>query len=328
MTDAPDASDAGRLDLPALRGRPARWVTVGIAILVGVFLLVALRNNWQAVREDLSRLSWFDLAFAGMAGAAASAFTGLAWMTVLAGLGAALPPHDAFTVHFAGQLGKYVPGSVWTAMIQAEMGRRHRVNRSTMVTAYLFALVLAVATGSLLAFLILLGDHPSSLVVPSVVASVGGGALIILAYDARLLNRLLRWLGNKTGRSLPQVHPSGRSTLEASALIVVGWILFGLHIFAIARPLGVGSSQIVSLVGAFALAFVAGLLVVPLPAGAGVRDVVLTLVLAGSIGRPSALVVSFLSRFVLLLTDVALAGAFGVRRAARTVRAGGDQEAG
>jgi glycosyltransferase 2 family protein len=72
-------------------------------------------------------------------------------------------------------------------------------------------------------------------------------------------------------------------------------------------------------VGAFALAFVAGLLVVPVPAGAGVREGVLVAMLAGSIGGPAALTVSLVSRLVLLAVDVVMAGLFGVGRAARAL---------
>ena len=69
-----------------------------------------------------------------------------------------------------------------------------------------------------------------------------------------------------------------------------------------------------------ALAFVAGLLVVPLPAGAGVREGVLVATLAGSIGAPAALTVSLVSRLVLLGVDLVMAGLFGVGGAARAVR--------
>ena len=65
--------------------------------------------------------------------------------------------HPALTIFFAGQLGKYVPGSVWTAAIQADLGRRRSIARSTMLVSYVVALMIAVATGGLVGLLVLLG---------------------------------------------------------------------------------------------------------------------------------------------------------------------------
>ena len=104
------------------------------------------------------------------------------------------------------------------------------------------------------------------------------------------------------------------------AWLIACWGFFGLHAWLLARPLGAGVSDLAPTVGAFALAFVAGLLVVPLPAGAGVREGVLVATLAGSIGAPAALTVSLVSRLVLLAVDLVMAALFGVGGAARAVR--------
>jgi glycosyltransferase 2 family protein len=67
--------------------------------------------------------------------------------------------------------------------------------------------------------------------------------------------------------------------------------------------------------------------VVPLPAGAGVREGVLVATLAGSIGAPAALTVSLVSRLVLLGVDLVMAALFGVGRAARAARSRGGRAA-
>ncbi len=48
-------------------------------------------------------------------------------------LGSPLPPAGSLRVFFLGQLGKYVPGSVWPAVAQMELGRDygcHSVSRA------------------------------------------------------------------------------------------------------------------------------------------------------------------------------------------------------
>lgn len=95
-----------------------------------------------------------------------------------------------------------------------------------------------------------------------------------------------------------------------------------MHAWLLARPLGAGPELLVPTTGAFALAFVAGLILVPLPAGAGVREGVFVAMLAGSIGAPAALTVSLVSRLLLVVVDLLLAGGLGVRRAGVRAPAG------
>jgi glycosyltransferase 2 family protein len=96
---------------------------------------------------------------------------------------------------------------------------------------------------------------------------------------------------------------------------VAAWILFGLHAWLLAAPLGADVADVPLVVGSFALAYVAGLLLVPLPAGAGVREGVLVACLSGSLGASGALTVALLSRLLLVVADLALAAAFGLRQA-------------
>ena len=134
------------------------------------------------------------------------------------------------------------------------------------------------------------------------------------------LHRGLAWAFARAGRTPPPTALPGRSLAGAVAWLIACWGFFGIHVWLLARPLGADAADLVPTAGAFALAFVAGLLVVPLPAGAGVREGVLVATLAGSIGAPAALTVSLVSRLVLLAVDLFLAALFGVGGVARTVR--------
>ena len=289
-----------------------------LVVVVVVFLGIALVRNWEAVRSDLAALRWTDLVASGAAGVVAVACSAMAWRVVLAGLGAPVPLHPALTMFAAGQLGKYVPGSVWTAAIQAELGSRRAIPRSTMLVSYLLALMMAVATGGLVGMLVLLGSgaaHATALWMLAVSAAM---ALALLR--PAWLNRAVVWAFTRMGRTPPPVALPGRSLAAALAWMIACWAFFGLHAWLLARPLGASPADLAPTVGAFALAFVAGLLVVPLPAGAGVREGVLVATLAGSIGAPAALTVSLVSRLVLLVVDLVLAGIFGVGGAGRALR--------
>jgi hypothetical protein len=226
--------------------------------------------------------------------------------------------HPALTIFFAGQLGKYVPGAVWTAAIQADLGRRRRIARSTMLVSYVMALMIAVATGGMAGLLILFGaGAPRAMALWMLLPAAAVGIALL---RPGWMNRGLAWGFARAGRTPPPVELPGRALAASVAWLIACWGFFGLHAWLLARPLGAGAADLAPTIGAFALAFVAGLLVVPLPAGAGVREGVLVATLAGSVGAPAALTVSLVSRLVLLGVDLVMAGLFGVGGAARAAR--------
>ncbi|MCU0301550.1 MAG: flippase-like domain-containing protein [Candidatus Nanopelagicales bacterium] len=302
----------GPATAPASRRKGGAVGAVLLAVAV-VAVGVALWRNWSAVRADLAALRWTDLVGSGMAGAAAVVCTGLAWRVVLAGLGQPVRVRPAMALHTAGQLGKYVPGSVWVVAIQAELGRRLRIPRSVTVLSYLVAVLVAIVTGGLVGLLALTGAGRAE--VGGLALALAGVAIVLALAVLRpaAVNAAIRWVATRLRRPLPEVAIPGRALAGAGAWASAGWVCFGLHAWLLARPLGAGIEQLAPLTGAFALAFVAGLLLVPLPAGAGVREAVLVAMLAGSIGAAGALTVGLVSRLVLVVVDVLLAAAFGVR---------------
>jgi hypothetical protein len=304
---------------PGPRGR-SRWLSPALLAVAVGFGVVAVGRNWSAVRADLALLGWADLLGSGLAAVGAVLLTGLSWRVVLTGLGAPMPLRPAMTLYSAGQLGKYVPGSVWVLAIQAELGRRRGVSRAVMALSYVVSILVAVATGGLIGLLSLLaaGDGSPRLLAPGLAAV---GVLVALAVlRPRLVNAGLAWLSARTGRDLPAVDLPARTLASALALTSAAWVLFGLHVWLLARPLGAEPGLLAPTTGAFALAFVAGLLLVPVPAGAGVREGVLVGLLAGPLGATAALTVSVVSRLVLVVADVLLAGVLGVPAALAAAR--------
>jgi glycosyltransferase 2 family protein len=320
----PHVDDPGRgaTGEPDRRRSPWRRRASGAALLglVGVFAALALARNWSAVRADLDLLGPADYAGAALAAAAALGALFAAWRAVLTGLGEDLPGRDARTIYFAAQVGKYVPGSVWPAVIQARLGRRNGVAPGRMVASYLLWMALLAAVGASAALLVL--TRPGVEVpVPVVVgASVLGVVVVGLLIHERGALAAVRWAAARAGRDLGTLRMTARQGWVSVGWCAVAWAAFGVHAWLLARPLGASTTDLLATVGAFALAFVAGLLVVPLPAGAGLREAVLVLTLGGMIGRPAALTVALLSRLVVVVVELLAALATGVPAAVRSAR--------
>jgi glycosyltransferase 2 family protein len=287
------------------RGRRLLRQLVAGLFLAAVVVLVV--EQWPEVRPLLGRLSWPTVAAATAAVAAGHLATFLSWRELLADLGFPLPPRAGMRVFFLGQLGKYLPGSIWPAVTQMELGRDYRVPQRVSGAAAAIAMLLAVGTGLVVAAVLLPLGGAS---VPDQYrwAAVALPVAVLLAAPP-VLNRLLG-VGLRLARRAPLPTPlSLAGACRAAGWALVAWLFWGVQVWLLARQLGVdGLGLLLLSTGAFAGAWSAGFLLVAAPAGAGVREGALILLLGAGIGRPQATVIAIVSRLLFLVADLAWAG--------------------
>ena len=270
-------------------------------LLAVVLLVLALRDQGPQAREAASAVG--PAAAAGrlaavLAGLLASA---LCWRALLADLGTPLGVRAGLGVFFLGQLGKYVPGSVFAVAAQMELGRTYGAPRSRVATAGLLFLGVLVASGLLVAAAVLPLTSPAALASYAWVLLLLPLGVVALAPPVltRLVARLLRLL-----RREPLDRPlTVRGVGAAVGWALVMWAAYGLHLWLLVRTQDTGPALLLS-TGAYALAWTAGLLVVAAPAGAGVREVALVAALAPALDRGGALAVAVLSRVLMTLGDL------------------------
>jgi len=127
-----------------------------------------------------------------------------------------------------------------------------------------------------------------------------------------VLTRVLVLLLRLRGRGAEGVRVRSAPLARSAAWSFISWIAFGLHLWFVLEALSPQDVESIPLtVSAFALAWVGGFLVIVTPAGAGVRELVLALALAGTVSQSDVLGVVLVSRLVLVLVDVALCVAAG-----------------
>ena len=99
------------------------------------------------------------------------------------------------------------------------------------------------------------------------------------------------------------------ATVRSALLYLPLELLPGGSFWFCARGLvGVPARDLAYYTGAFAVAWLAGLVAFYAPGGIGVREAVLVALLSSRIGSADALVVAAVSRLVLIVTDVTFAG--------------------
>jgi hypothetical protein len=130
----------------------ARLLFLGSALGVLVWRLVA---DGAGALDPARRIGLATVLGSFVAAAAGMGASGLAWRNLLRGLDIPLGLRAAVRVFFTGQIGKYIPGTVWAYVAQARLGQEHGVPASRTTAASVMFVVAHTATGAVVAGLVL-----------------------------------------------------------------------------------------------------------------------------------------------------------------------------
>lgn len=295
------------------RQRLVDGLRIGVLVLILVSVTIALWSNWEEVRGDLGRIGPGTLTAATLLALLSPFLTVLGWRVLLADLGSRLHIAQASGVFFVGQLGKYLPGSVWSVVVQTEMAATLRVPRRRTAVVGLLCIGLSALTGliaGLPALPVLLTRGHAVLPWWGVLLLVG--ALAVLLWPP-LLN-----LGIRTALRLlrrpPLEHALSHAAVGLSSLwFTLSWVVGGLSVWVMAHSLAPADADPAQLVlvavSGYLLAAGIGMFSIVVPAGVGVRDGVMVLLLTTQLSLSAATAVVVVARFLTVLGDVVWAAA-------------------
>ena len=272
-----------------------RWIWL---IAVAVAFGLALWRQRFSVVDALADIEAWRIAAAAFTGLVGVGVSGQIWRSLMTGLGAPLAVGASVRIFFVGQLGKYLPGSVWPVLAQMELGRDHHVAPRTSAAAVALFLWVHLCTGAAVACVAV----PLTTDIPAVV--VLGAPLALALLTPFVLGRAIGIVLRLTRRPAPAQLPGAASVSAATGWALLMWLCYGLHLWLLAEGFGVGQGVLVNplgMVGAFAAAWSLGFLFLIAPAGAGAREAVLLALLPLASG--SALAVVVVSRVLLTFAD-------------------------
>jgi len=188
-----------------------------------------------------------------------------------------------------------------------ELARRRGIARARMLAGSVLTVVINVAVGGVIALVLLPFINRDAF-------DRFWWLLVCLPVVITLLHpRIVMWAANRMlallRRQPLDVQLGLGAELRAAAWGVVSWLLLGGHVYVLVFALGAsGVHAAAASIAAVCLAISAGTLVLPAPAGAGVREIAFTLCLSTMLPAATALLVALLSRVMLIVVD------FGLRR--------------
>lgn len=256
-------------------------------------VFVAERLYQDGAQLDLARLGpwhWLALAVLALIYGIAGGALGLAWRELLHWLGASTARRWAIHVYGLSQIAKYLPGNVFHLASRQGMGVAAGIPGWPLAKSAVWDLGTLAVAGALFALLALplaLQQVPPAWGSLLFVLGVGGATILSgLLLDASV-SRALLW---------------DVLFLSVSGLLFLALLLIIGAIDELAPLL------LVSAAGAYVLAWLAGFLTPGVPAGVGVREAVLILLLGSGINEPDLILAVLLGRLVTVAGDIVFFG--------------------
>ncbi len=307
-----------------LRLMRSRAVRVGFLAVVLVLFAFALDRQAGTLWHEAQRLSVpvivlaFVLCLCGLIGSL------MVWREMLADLGSRLSFPDAWRIMFIGQLGKYVPGSIWPVLAQSELGADHGVPRSRSALSVLLSYAVMTCSGAVVAMVTLPFATASSVAQYFWIIFLVPVAIVLLSPP--VLNRLLRLTLRLSRQPALEQGVSFKGLGRTMVWAVAGWTFNGAMIYVMMRQLaGHQQGTLLVSIGAYSLSWVIGFVAVFAPAGVGVREAVMVAVLSTLTTPATALTVALVSRALGVVADAATGAAASAlvgRRRVQRFRAG------
>ena len=284
---------------PSTTRRRLWWgLQLVVAAIVARMIWVSVAGNWSQFRalhiSMTPHAGWIALSLLVILLSFASSVE--AWRRILSAWAQHLAFPAAARVWLLANLGRYVPGKVWSVAGLVVLAQRGGV--AAWASAASAVAIQAVAIGTAVAVVAAVTPGAASPV------RLAAAALIAVATIAALAwKRTARLVAGLVG--VPQIQPlSLVAVAQSSAFGVLSWVAHGTAFWLLARGLGLpGALPLSTAVGAFTLGYVLGILALFAPGGVGVREVVLISLLTPTMGAGGAVAWSLASRVELSLVE-------------------------
>ncbi len=195
-----------------------------------------------------------------------------AWRQILRAWGGRLTRLEAARIWCLSNLGKYVPGNVWSLTAMGVMSRERGMSAvaATGSSIIMQLLTLAIGLGVVLVTGAKLVGNPVALGILLVVL------LALIAAAPRILPAVTRVIGSFTGWTIPEPAIPAKIVWGATLAGGVTWILYGVAFKLFTSGLlGAASGATMSYIAVYTAAYILGFVSPIAPAGLGVREVAL-----------------------------------------------------
>lgn len=279
-------SSSPLIDVQSLR-RVLYWAGNGLALISLVFVAFRLQSYWLDL--DFSRIgpsAWGQISGFALIYGLANFLLALAWWHLLIHLGALVTRINAVRIYGISQLAKYMPGNLFHLAGRQALGMATSISAGVLAKSILWELGTLAVSGSLLSLFLLPVFLPDFLEFEVVFLLV-------------IFVTLITFLSiNCIGR-----QPLWTFRWQMLFLVISGTIfVVTLDLIANLEDLSVRYWLIIG--SAYIAAWLIGLLTPGAPAGLGVRELILLMLLKGLVAEADLILAILLGRLVTVVGDL------------------------
>jgi len=281
-----------------------------VTVILGIFYFLgrALYRNWSQIdfkqlhfNVPLLIVSFFFLfGFFLM-------FT-FGWKLILKELGVSLPFLKCLKIIFYSQLGKYLPGKVWTFAGRMYFCQKMGIASSKTFLSMVLEMALTTISGILI-FLIslLLSSRFRMDINPFLLLTAA--ILILIIIHPKILVRIINFFLRLIKKELVRIDLNFSQMCIIMAYYCIIWFCFGIAFYFLLNSVTfITSSKIPIITGSFAISSTIGVMALFAPAGLGVREGILSLLLSNFFPLSLAILFSFLCRIWVSVGELLVAG--------------------
>lgn len=288
--------------------RAAQWI---VAAVVLFFAARSLAGQWGQVGTRLTHLQfgWQWIAAASVLVLVSFALLIEGWRRVLGAWDSRLPFRHAARIWFLSNLGKYVPGNIWSLTAMGMMARERGISGIAAAGSSVIMQMVSLVTGAAIVMVTgakLLGEP----------LLVGAAVLLLimgLLAAPRLLPPLAIWVGNLTGREIAPPTVPATSIWTAAVASSLSWLLYGLAFqLFVHGMLGSAPGEISSYIAVYSAAYILGFISPIAPAGLGVREFTLAAFMTqlGLANEADAALIAIAARLWLTIVELVPSGLY------------------
>jgi len=199
-------------------------------------------------------------------------------------------------------LGKYIPGKVWSVMGMVYLLKQEGYPATATLTSAVMHQAYMIIAGAAFLWFVLGTEFLGNLPVIAVVVGLGGSLVILYPpVFSILVNRGLKFLG----REPVQIPRSFPRAVARFALYIFAWITYGASGWCLLIGIGIDPPVFWEIVASFGAAYLIGFLALFAPGGLGVREGIITLLLAPYFPGALPAAIAVASRFWTTVVELA-----------------------
>jgi len=280
----------------------AQWI---LALAVLWFAWRSLRGQWGEAAGGLQDL---QIGWSWVAGATVIVFLTYAllietWRRLLVAWSADLSFRTASRIWFISNLGKYVPGKIWSIAAMSMMARDHSVSPVAAAGSSILIQIISIAAG----IGVVLVTGAQAVDRPWLAALIGGAMLASIAASPYVLPVVVRRTARLFRREVT-VPALGSATIWGTfASAALSWVVYGIAFqFFVRGVLGEAAGATTSYIAVYAASYIIGFLALFAPGGAVVREgaMVAGMLRLGLTSQADALTIAIASRLWLTVVEL------------------------